>query len=102
MSVPVNNATQIPDAWGYVLCDDSFLGGWGEAEGKTNICIFPVKDAQEGLTVYTNALHRPEMRNVRLVNNKPKSPTPTQLYSLFSQDTAQRWYTPGGFEEVAG
>lgn len=42
----------------YVTMDDTFMSGWGEAEGKTNKLIFKCKDKEEANVVAENAKRR--------------------------------------------
>lgn len=96
MSNTVTSRSEIPSARFYVLANDSFMSGWGQAEGKTNTVILPCTDWEEAKTVEANARARSEMRRVRITGAKPTL-RPHVLYSLLNREHAERWYTPGGF-----
>jgi hypothetical protein len=56
----------------YVSMTDSFLSGWGMAEGKINKLVIECDTFQEAQTVKRKALNRSEMKYVRLCYNKPR------------------------------
>ena len=92
----IHERSEIPDAYGYVLANDSFLSGWGLAEGKINTVILPVNSEAEAEIVMTNARRRRDMLRVRYVMNKPRFRRGV-LYSLMDREHARFWYTPEGF-----
>ena len=58
----------------YVRMRDSFLSGWGEAEGKKNILFVPVRNSRDADNLkYWILSHRREMKNVDwgYFGNKP-------------------------------
>lgn len=81
----------IPDAKYYVLANDPFLSGWGEAEGKTNTIILPCRDYYEAALVETHAKARGDMKRVRIVSNKPRLSN-SVYYSLHGPEDYHTWY----------
>lgn len=61
----------IPSAPYYVLSDDVFMSGWGEAEGATNRCVVACSNLKVAERVARYAHGRKEQRNVRIVQTKP-------------------------------
>lgn len=96
MSHTITSRAEIPSARFYVLANDAFMSGWGEAEGKINTLVLPCTDWEEAKTVEANARARSEMRRIRITGSKPTL-RPHVLYSLLNRERAERWYTPGGF-----
>lgn len=96
MSHTVTSRTEIPDAPFYVLSNDSFMSGWGQAERKTNTIILPCESYEEAETVQATAQDRGDQKNVRIVGNKPRL-RPGVLYSLLVKATSPRWFTLHGF-----
>jgi len=80
-----------------VLTDDAFMSDWGEAAGLLNTIILPVASRDEADVVATNARHRDEQRNVRIIDRMPALSSGV-LYTLMDRESAARWYTPGAFE----
>lgn len=96
MSHTITERSQIPDAPVYVLCNDSFMSGWGQARGRVNTIILPCADTHEASIVMENAAARSDQKRIRMVGAKPRL-RPGILYSLLTKDGADRWYTRGGF-----
>ena len=96
MSITITHTRDFPEAWGYVLANDTYLSGWGPAFWKTNVVVLPVRDHKEAETVAENARARTDMVRVRIVTRRPTM-RPDRLYSLMERDEASRWYDCGGF-----
>ena len=88
----VTERSDIPDAPYYVLAEDRFMSGWGQAEGMRNVVVLPCSDDQEARDVESYALfQRDEMKRVRIVTNKPRMKADV-LYSLLTRETARAWF----------
>ena len=96
MSTTIETRKDIPDAPCYVLCNDSFMSGWGQATRMTNTCILPCESWEEAEIVAQNARNRADQKRVRIVGDKPRMRSHI-LYSLFNREDASRWYKQGGF-----
>jgi hypothetical protein len=99
MSTTVEVRSDIPDAPLYVLANDSFMSGWGMAEGLTNTVVLACESYEEAEVVADNARARSDMRRVRIVGEKPRLRRGV-LYSFMSRDDADRWYRPGSFRHT--
>ncbi len=73
----------IPDAPYYVTSHDSFMSGWGMAEGKVNICVRPCKDLEEADRVVRYTENRNDQKRIKITTRKPPTKRGT-LYSLVS------------------
>lgn len=91
MSHTITSRSAIPNAPFYVLCNDKFMSGWGEACHATNTIILPCASLEQAEVVERNAMDRPEQKNVRLVSNKPRL-RPGVVYSLLLDDGHCYWY----------
>lgn len=87
----VNKKSEIPDAPFYVLSNDTFMSGWGVAEGRTNTCVLPCESEEEAERVARNARSRSDQKRVRIVANKPRL-SETVVWSLLTKDRASAWY----------
>lgn len=83
MSNTVTSQKQIPDAPFYVLSNDKFMSGWGEAKGMINTCIVPCKDEDELKRVMGYVESRNDQNRIRYCTNKPQIRRHT-LYSLLT------------------
>ena len=92
----VSERSEVPDAPAYVMCNDTFMSGWGQAEGKTNTIILPCKSWDEAEVVAANARRRGEQVRVRIVANKPRLHDHV-LYSLLTKESSPTWYERGAF-----
>jgi len=99
MSKTITNRSEIPDAPYYVLANDTFMSGWGLAEGKINTIILPCVNWAEAKAVSEYAKSRDEMKHVRIVSKKPRLRLATHLYSLMTYQDAKAWYKRRGTYE---
>ena len=82
----------------YVVATDSFMSGWGQAQGSSYFAV-PCKDLEQARIVEDNMEHRSEMKRVRLVlarTYRPKLRSGDHL-SIRDMDDCSRFYTVGGF-----
>lgn len=91
MSNTITERSDIPDAPFYVMCNDRFMSGWGEAKGKVNTIILPCASYEQATIVEQNAMDRPEQKNVRIVSNKPRFRYGV-VYSLLIDDGHCYWF----------
>ena len=96
MNSTITSFKQIPQAPFYVLAEDTFLSGWGDADGKINTLLLPCASKEEAEIVKHNAKSRPEMVRVRIENTRPPLSKCT-VYSLHTKDDYSRWYIPHSF-----
>ena len=100
MSEHTTNPEEIPDARLYVTAQDTFMSGWGEADGKINVVVLPCMSDKEAQIVAENATCRKDMRSVAVLHDKPSDTVidgKPVLYSVFDRHSSERWYTVGGF-----
>ncbi len=83
---------------GFVVATDSFLSGWGKAEGGRSLYAVPYRTMSEGYVVLANMRDRTEMRRPRIVapNYLPKLRRGDHL-SIPSMEQCTRFYVPGAF-----
>ena len=81
--------------WGWVLMEDNFLSGWGEAPGRAYYAL-AVSSSAEAATVLENARKRTEMRRQRVVRELPDLGEKDQI-TLADRSLAARWYMEEGF-----
>lgn len=96
MSITVKSIKDFPSAEYYVVAIDSFMSGWGEAEGKRNKIVLPCDSYEEAEVVLANTESRSDMKRAHITSTKPPMDRRV-LYSLFSKKSAASWYKPGGF-----
>lgn len=96
MSYTITSRKAIPNAYLYVLSNDKFMSGWGQATGKINTIILPCDSWKEAIIVRNNAKDRTDQTRVRIVANKPKMREGI-LYSLFTKETAEVWFEKDSF-----
>jgi len=91
-------------AVGYVVFTDSFMSGWGHAEGGRSLYALAVSGgpltSDECITVLRNGKDRSEMKRGRYVRKLPRL-GPKDHMSVVDKTIAPRWYVPGAFAEDA-
>lgn len=90
----ITSAAELPKTHVYVLANDKHLSGWGEAEGKTNTCIFPCEDFGEAAVVMRNLQHHASMVRIRTVTFRKPRLSSSVVYSLFNSEANAIFYTP--------
>ncbi|MDX5808280.1 hypothetical protein [Bacillus cereus group sp. BfR-BA-02730] len=86
----------------YVTMTDTYLGGWGDSEGKINKVIFECDSYEEAEVVADNAKNRDEMKYVNIVSNKPSYKESKYFVQVKTKETPgvlRSWYKPGFFAE---
>ena len=79
----------------YVTMTDTFLSGWGDAEGKTCKYVYPCADYNEASVVAGNAKARGDQSYINIRTSKPYYNSRTHLTKWASKDTNKPWYTKG-------
>lgn len=87
-----DSVSDIPNAPYYVLCNDSFMSGWGYASGKINTIILVCADYNEAKKVAAYTESRNDQKYVRIVSNKPRLNNATHYYSLHDRYSYPNWY----------
>ena len=72
MSIHITLPSEIPKAPFYVTTTDTFMSGWGPAEGLTNRLILPCDSMREAKYVSNYAKSRGDQKNVRICTTKPQ------------------------------
>jgi hypothetical protein len=95
--------------WGFIVCEDAFLGRWGReigTVGKTgrSLYILAVDGPREAQVVVENAKRRKDMKRVRYVQPTKEGLPATRLrkgdhVAIVDKHEASRWYEPGAFGE---
>jgi hypothetical protein len=88
----------VEDAPFYVLANDTFLSGWGEATGKINTVVVPCQTNAEIQVVADNLRGRPDMDNVHVTSTKPGSKGPRVRYSVLDRESAPRLFEAGSWQ----
>jgi len=92
--------------WAFVVCTDSFLSGWGKADGGRSLYALPVASEEEARIVLANARARSDMRRPRIVSRMRTrggfwEPIvrlgAADHLSVPDREEASRWYERGGF-----
>jgi len=82
----------------YVTTIDTFMSGWGMAEGKTNIMIFKCDNWNEVLAVMTNANNRTDQRMITFHGRIKPVYNKDQFYAQAKTIIdCPRWYKQGAF-----
>ncbi len=84
--------------WGFVVCTDTFLSGWGGASEGRSLYALAVDNDDEAWMVLNNARDRSDMKRVRFVKTLPKLRAGDHL-SIVDRTCAARWYEVGGFRK---
>lgn len=87
------------EPWGFVVCRDTFLSGWGRAPGRS-FYVLAVQDARECGIVTQNAARRSDMEDIRLVRDWRAISAMIgdgDHVAIVDRRDAARWYEPEGF-----
>lgn len=91
----IHSSSSIPKARFYVLAEDRFMSGWGEAKGKVNVVVFPAASYEEAEWIARKLHNRSEMKRIRINMHKPQFKR-RQLYSLMTPSTSSFFYPKPG------
>ncbi|MFJ8531096.1 hypothetical protein [Bacillus sp. NPDC094106] len=83
----------------YVTMTDTFLGGWGESEGKINKLIFECDSYAEAEIVAENAKNRSDMKYVNIVSKKPYFKEAKYFVQVKTKETSGTWYKKDYFAD---
>lgn len=91
--------TQVDKApYGFVVGVDTFLSGWGLAEGGRSLYALPVASTREAGVVLANMRAREEFRNERFVISLAEVwLRPGDHLTVARREEAARWYRRGAF-----
>ncbi|QVW28899.1 hypothetical protein [Bacillus phage SWEP1] len=85
----------------YVTMTDTFMSGWGEAEGKTNKLVLVCDSYEQAEIVEENAKNRGDMKYVSIASTKPHY-NPSKYHVQFKTiDDMASWYKEGHFTKEA-
>jgi hypothetical protein len=82
----------------YVTMTDTFLSGWGKAEGKINKLIFECATYEEAEIVAENAKQRSEMKYIKITSKKPYYNPKNYLVQVKTKEEYPNWYKKGFFK----
>lgn len=85
------------DAELFVVCKDTWLSGWGHAEGKNSLIVLPCRNQSEANVVIRNAQNRTDMDEIKIYTELPEFKW-RDLVHVADRDDYQRWYVVGGFQ----
>lgn len=77
----------------WVRATDSYLSGWGAAQGKKNVMVFECKTRAEADWIEAKLLARSEMKHVMLCANRPVARRGVMI-SYCTRETHANWYPP--------
>lgn len=81
----------------YVTMTDTFMSGWGKAEGKKNKLVFECDTLKEAEIVKDNAENRDEMKYVNINDEKPNYyPKENYFVQIKTKDDYPAWYKREG------
>ena len=81
----------------YVTMTDTFLSGWGMAEGKKAKYVFVCENWQEAEIVKENAQRRGDQKYINIRVTKPVYSSITHFVQYETKDTSPCWYIPRYF-----
>ena len=82
----------------FVSMKDTFMSGWGEAKGKSNILIFHCTSLDQAIIVRDNARNRSDQANIRVHNDKPIFDLNSNFVQIKDINDCPHWYEDGYFE----
>lgn len=88
--------------WGFVVFTDSFLSGWGQAEGGRSLYALAVSSPEEADTVLASGKRRTDMKRGRIVRTFKglcKGTRERDHLMIVDRGEASRWYEPNGFAD---
>ena len=87
----------------YVRMTDTFMSGWGRAEGKTNVLVIECDTWEQALAIRQAARDRREMRRIAICGSLPRSRPNVLLTHRPFSDFSGPWlaYYPANQSEAA-
>lgn len=94
MSNAISTLEEIPEAEVYVVMRDKFLSGWGEADGRDALYVFPCTSDEEAAFVKAYARERGDQDRIRVVKTRSSLPVSNdnQRVGLSRRSEASAWY----------
>lgn len=89
----ITSRKELPDMPYFVLSNDKFMSGWGDAVGKINTVVLPCRSYGEAMNVMAHAKGRGDQSRVRIVSGKPRLSPSRVCYSLHDHNDYGHWYT---------
>jgi hypothetical protein len=83
----------------WVTTTDTFMSGWGKAEGLKNKLALPCATYEEALIVADNARNRSDQKNVNIRTTKPNLNQKGVLYQMKDKTEYPNWYQKGYFHK---
>ena len=81
----------------YVVMTDTFMSGWGRADGKKNKLIFVCDTMDEAEIVKANAEARGDMIGIRIRTTAPHYDENTNFVQYKTKEDYPHWYLEGHF-----
>ena len=91
MAEAAGTQVEIPEAVFYVTAIDSFMSGWGGAEGKSNVICLPCANESEAKSAMAYMLSRPELEKIKVSREKPLVDAEATV-SVFNPQDQPVWY----------
>lgn len=91
--------------WGFVVFTDTFMSGWGGAEGGRSLYALEVASEDEAYIVLASGKRRSEMKRGRVVRTLEaltRTLRTADHLAIVDRGTASRWYQVDGFAEQGG
>ena len=85
----------------YVTMTDSFMSGWGKADGKKNKLVFECDTYEEAETVVDNAESRSDQKYINIYTKKPYFNSGRFYVQHKTKEDYPSWYKPGYFRKTA-
>lgn len=95
-SVLIDSQADIPDAARYVTMRDTFLSGWGQAEGRAARFVAVCDSQDEAEVVAANAQARGDQVDVEIHDTLPALDAGSR-WGLMTRDGNSPWWTPGNW-----
>lgn len=81
----------------YVSVIDTFMSGWGKAEGKTNVLVFECDTKVEAEIVVDNAFNRGDTGEVMMYEERPEFDEKKYFVQTKTKEDYPSWYRDGYF-----
>ena len=82
----------------YVTMTDTFLSGWGKAEGKICKFVYECDNWEQAEIVEQNAKSRTDTKYVNICINKPHYNSKRYLVQEKDKTNSSIWYKPNAFK----